>query len=63
MDSYTAYFERNEAFFGSDAGWYAVEVTSCDTIIDSDRDSDGNQIPFSSKQDADAYRAHYHRAA
>jgi hypothetical protein len=55
IEKYAQWFSRNEAFFGSDPGWYAVEITDCDTIIEGDHDRDGNVIPFESPGEAERY--------
>ena len=51
LETYVQYFPTGEAFFGSDPGWYQVEVTDCDTIISGDYDG-SNVVPFATKDDA-----------
>lgn len=58
LDSYTQWFDKS---FERDAGWYAVEVTDCDTIICGDHDG-SNENPFRTRADAEFYRAHYLRS-
>lgn len=54
IERYAQFFKANEAFFGADAGWYAVEITDCDTIIEGEYD--GNEVrPFSCQRDAERH--------